>query len=256
MNKSVNILLLVVGISLAGGFSPAVAASLDDITGAILEQNYTKAETLAKDVLSASPAPAQRQEALFLLGLSYLYQDRFAPARDIFLQMKKSPLDARLADKVAIGLVDTSLLEGQYQTALKEAERLLKNNPRPELLSLVYLKLARAHFKLADWVEAKAYLEKIIKDFPDSPEYFTAKQLLEEKGFFTVQVGSFIEQARAESFVEELKNKGIYAYVVETKDKAERHFYRVRVGELSTIAEAENLKKQLANLGYPTDIYP
>ena len=110
--------------------------------------------------------------------------------------------------------------------------------------------------KLAHWNEARKYLEKITTDFPDSMEVHVAKQLLNEKQYFAVQVGAFIERQRAEKLANELQKKGEYAYVVEMADQQERTFYRVRVGQLVLLEKAEKLKSKLSKEGYPTQIYP
>ena len=100
------------------------------------------------------------------------------------------------------------------------------------------------------------YLSKILQQFPNSVEAQTAKQLLEEKQYFAVQVGAFRERARAEQLVSELKQKEEYAYIVETIDQQNATFYRVRVGQLAILNEAQKLHTKLAKFGYPTQIYP
>ncbi|MBF0485563.1 MAG: SPOR domain-containing protein, partial [Candidatus Omnitrophica bacterium] len=87
-------------------------------------------------------------------------------------------------------------------------------------------------------------------------EAITAKQLLEEKQYFTVQVGAFADKGRAEKLVAELIARKEYAYIVETKASDTRSYYRVRVGQLSTLKDAQALETKLAGLGYPTLIYP
>jgi cell division septation protein DedD len=95
-----------------------------------------------------------------------------------------------------------------------------------------------------------------MNDFPDSLEAYTAKQLLEEKQFFTVQVGAFLDRDRALSLVDDLRLKGQYGYIVETQDKKGNTFYRVRIGEVASLDAAKKLKEKLSTLGYPALIYP
>ena len=106
------------------------------------------------------------------------------------------------------------------------------------------------------WEDANEYLNKIINEFPKSPEAPVAKQLLEEKQYFAVQVGSFLDKGRAITLIDDLKGSGQYAYVVETTASDGQKYYRVRVGQMSSLKDAEDLKKRLDKLGYPTLIYP
>ena len=147
-------------------------------------------------------------------------------------------------------------MDNQYKRAHEIIDELLKSAQDSEFASLVYLKAARVNLRLTHWDKAYKYLKKIISDFPDSLEAHTAQQLLDEEQYFAVQVGSFIEQARAEQLMNELQSKREYAYIVETKDREDRKFYRVRVGQLSALNQAQQLKIKLAKEGYPAQIYP
>ena len=82
-----------------------------------------------------------------------------------------------------------------------------------------------------------------------------AQNLLEEKEFFTVQVGSFLDDNKAIQLVEDLKAKGQYVYMVETTSQGKK-FYRVRVGQMTSLSDAQTLEAKLVQSGYPTLIYP
>ena len=103
---------------------------------------------------------------------------------------------------------------------------------------------------------AKEYLNKVINEFPQSPEAPIAKQLLEEKQYFSVQVGAFLDKGRAITLVHDLKVSGQDAYIVEIMATDGEKFYRVRVGQMSSLKDAEDLEKRLSKLGFPTLIYP
>ena len=123
-------------------------------------------------------------------------------------------------------------------------------------MSLIYLKTARIHLKLTQWKEAKEYLQKVINEFPQSLEAPIAQKLMEEKEFFTVQVGSFLDRDKAMQLMEQLKAKGQYAYIVETATSDNKKYYRVRVGQMTSLSNAQSLETKLSHLGYPTLIYP
>ena len=153
-------------------------------------------------------------------------------------------------------LFDSYYLDEKYLQAEDVINQLLKISPKSQYLSLIYLKAARVNLRLANWDKAYNFLNRIVSKYPKSLEYYSAKQLLEEKRYFTVQVGSFLEKKRAEKLTDELKQKKEYAYIVETIDRSGKKFYRVRVGQLSVLNEAKKLREKLSQEGYPSRIYP
>ena len=147
-------------------------------------------------------------------------------------------------------------MQGQYDQALQEATSVIAKRPDSEMMSLFYLKAARANLKLARWAKAREFLQKIMQEYPESFESRVARQLLDEKQYFTVQVGSFVEKARAEKLVQELIERKQYAYIIEIKSPDGKTMYRVRVGQLTALKDARELESKLSGLGYPTLIYP
>ncbi len=252
--KRCDILILAGSIVFLCGFSDV---GLSDIAAAIIRKDFAKAEVLAKDFIARHPPRERYNKALYYLALSQLNLERYPASRKNFLRLLKSSPESELRDKAYLGLIDAYYLQGQYVSALHQAEKLLHLNPDSDSLSLIYLKLGRANLKLSQWEKAQDYLQRVIDGFPQSLESHLARQLLEEKQYFAVQVGAFIDRERAANLVEELQARhGHYAYIVETVDHTQKKFYRVRVGQLSTLKEAEKLRTRLTKLGYPTRIYP
>jgi tetratricopeptide (TPR) repeat protein len=236
--------------------SPAnIFASLEDVKTAVLQEDFVKTKALCEEALLSS-AGSEEEHLLYYLALSQLYLGENEKARGNFQKIVDGTKDMDLYDQASAGVISSYDIAGDYREALKRSHQLLLQRPESNYLSLVYLKIARANLKLRNWEPARRYLKKIMADFPDSLEAYTAKQLLEEKQFFTVQVGAFLDQERAQKLMEELKNSGHYGYMVQTEDKKGNKFYRVRVGELSSLDTAKKLKEKLSSLGYPTLIYP
>ncbi|GEM_PF-334788 len=229
---------------------------LRDVETAIIQEDYATAGNLAGQFIDSKPTKRDLDEALYYLGLSQLRLANYEDAKKTFNLLLSGFPKASLRDKAYLGYFDSLYMDGKYPGALTVIEELLAKNPKSEFLSLVYLKAARANLKLTQWQPAKNYLKKIISEFPSSLEAHTAKQLLEEKQYFAVQVGAFLDQSRAEKLAEDLKSRGEYAYIVETIDREGKKFYRVRVGQLSLLDDAQKLESKLTRLGYPTKIYP
>jgi tetratricopeptide (TPR) repeat protein len=232
-------------------------ADFSDIETAILNQDYASVEQLAQEFLTQEKQPKEEAfRARYYLGLSYIRLGRFEEAQNLFKNLVLQKTDNKWRDQAYLGYFDSLYMDGRYEEALKMVKKLFSESPHSEFLSLAYLKAARANLKLTRWNDAADYLKKIVHRFPQSLEAYTAKQLLEEKQYFAVQVGAFLEQSRAQKLVEELNKKNEYAYVVETTDKDNRKFFRVRVGQMTKLEDAKELQSKLSHQGYPTQIYP
>ena len=245
-SKNMRFVLIALFILGFCGFSDF---SLKDIETAIIKQEYEQAKQLALQLLSGELTDDQENETRYYIGLCDLRLGQYDQARETFIELTKKSINDTLRDKAYLGIFDAYYIGEQYDQAHKIIQRLLKISPRSEFLSLIYLKCARVNLKLTMWNEARASLNKITNQFPDSLEAHVAKQLLNEKQYFAVQVGAFIERKRAERLSNELQQKGEYAYIVETVDQQNRGFYRVRVGQLALLDEAQKLKSKLSKAG-------
>lgn len=235
---------------------PVAQASLSDIEAAVMEKNYEQARSLATQLLKDTADVKQRISAQYYLGLSQMRLGKNVDARKAFEIVMQATTDQGLYENAALGMIEALYIPGFYKDALKEGERLLRKYPNSSSKSLIYLKIARANLKLMRWQKAKEYLQKITTEFPQSFEAPIAKSLLEEKEYFAVQVGSFLDRAKALKLTEELKSAGQYAYIVETVSFDKQTFYRVRVGQMTSLGQAQDLESQLSKSGYPTLIYP
>jgi len=234
----------------------SAGAALPDIEAAVMNKDYVQARALASQVLKDSNDKAQRTEAQYYFGLAQLRLGQYTDAHNAFQVVMDVHPSQDIYDRAALGMAEGFYMAGFYKDSLDTGEKLLKSSPHSSFLSLIYLKIARANLKLMRWEKANEYLNKVINEFPKSPENSIARQLLEEKQYFAVQVGSFLDKGRAITLIDDLKAGGQYAYVVETTSADGQKFYRVRVGQMSSLKDAESLEKRLTKLGYPTMIYP
>lgn len=239
-------------ISAAGAW----AAPTSDIEVALMNKDYELSRKLAEKLLKSTAVHKDRLQAQYYLGLSQLRLEKYAQARSSFQIVMSMAASKDLYDRAAVGMIEALHKPGLYKEALKTVEALLQKSPQSSFLSLIYLKKARIHLKLGEWGMAKEDLLKIINEFPDSLEAPIARNLMEEKEFFSVQVGSFLDKDKAISLMEELKANGQYAYIIETSTADQNKYYRVRVGQTASLSDARTLEAKLAQLGYPTLIYP
>jgi len=245
-------------ISVLTGPAAAFAQNnaISDLEAMIIQEEYKKANDKAQSLLKTNLSVNDAAQVEYYLGLSYLRLGDYARAYDVFKKVVGARPAAELYEKADIGVIDALYMQGYYENALKEALSLMSRHPKSEMMSLIYLKAARSSLKLARWTKAKEFLQKILKEYPDSFESSVARQLLDEKQYFTVQVGAFTEQGRAEHLVKELIQRKEYAYIVQTKSSDGKNFFRVRVGQMTALKDAQALESKLSGLGYPTRIYP
>ncbi|MBF0512041.1 MAG: SPOR domain-containing protein [Candidatus Omnitrophica bacterium] len=231
-------------------------AALPEIEAAVMNKDYAHVRELALSVIKNSNNKKQRTEAQYYYGLSQLRLGQYDHSRLAFQSVMDAHPSQDIYDKAALGQIEGYYMAGLYTDAFMAASQLLKNSPYSSFLSLIYLKMAGTDLKLMRWEDASKYLNKIVTEFPQSPEAPLAKQLLEEKQYFAVQVGAFLDKGRAMTLIDELKTSEPYAYIVETSGPDNHKYYRVRVGQMSSLKDAQALKKRLDRLGYPTLIYP
>ena len=238
---------------LACGFTSPEITPLET---ALLKKDYAQVEKLSSQLAAVASSPEVKNQARYYLALSQINLAKYDEAKGVLKQLVKENLGQPLKDKASLALFDAYYLDEDYTNAQDVIQKFIKLTPPSDYLSLIYLKAARVNLKLAQWSKAKECLSNLLIQFPNSLEVHSARQLLEEKQYFAVQVGSFSERGRAEQLVGELKQKGEYAYIVETTDPQNKKFYRVRVGQLALLNEAKRLKTELSQLGYPTQIFP
>jgi len=227
-----------------------------DLESAVMQREYNQAKKMANEILTAPANKDQARQAQFYLGLSHLELGEYSQSKTVFEKLIKEKLDDSTRDRAYVGLVNSYYLSEDYKNALKVMEKLLKISPRSEISSLIYLKAARVHLKLAHWNKAREYLKRIVHEYPNSLEVHTAQQLLEEKQYFAVQVGAFLDRKLAEEQVTRLRKKNEYVYIVETVGEDNQKYYRVRVGQSTLLDDARKLESKLSKEGYPTQIYP
>ncbi len=234
---------------------PAFAA-VSEIETAIMNKDFEVSRDLSAKLLRSTSDPRKRLEAHYYLGLSQLRLGKVPESRKSFSIVIQAHPNNELYDKAVAGLIEGLYVTGFYQDVITECDRFIHNHPNSAYLSLVYLKLARANLKLMNWQQANELLGKIMKDFPLSMEAPIARQLLEEKQYFTVQVGAFEDKTRAVNLTTDLKNAKHYAYLVETLTPDGKKLYRVRVGQIDSLQKAKELENRLTKLGFPALIYP
>ena len=100
--------------------------SLEDIKTAVLQEDFAKVKTLAKEALATESLGAERERILYYLALSQLYAGEENEARGNFQRLVDSTKDMDLYDQSCIGVINSYYLTAHYREALKRAHQLLE----------------------------------------------------------------------------------------------------------------------------------
>ena len=244
------------GIACSLGFT---FPEMDGLRAALIQGKYDLVRQEAEALLKRSDQGKGWVEAAYYLGLAYYYQRQYKDAKAVLSRIiqEEDPVkvDENLRLKALLALSQVYYATDQYSKAEDTLQTLLKRYPGNPFLSVAYLYLGRVHLRMARWAEGRADLQKVLREFPRSMEAPLARQWLNEESHFCVQVGSFLEKARAERLRDALKGVP-EVYIVKTFDQNQRVFYRVRVGRLASLREAKRLKTRLFQQGYPAKVFP
>lgn len=246
---------------LFGFFTNAYALNLDKLKVYFLEGDYKSAISEGEKILAGAGASQGRDpdELYYILGLSYLKDENYLRASDIFEIILKEFKGSKFKEEAKLGLGDTYLLRGNYNKAAEYYKELLHSNPQTKFKAPIYYRLSEAGFKRGDTQEAKEYLDKLKEDFPANLEMRLNKDMYSFGSladiYYAVQVGSFASYNNAKNLTNKLIAAGYDAYIQEINVGSAK-VYRVRVGRLKSRSEAAQLENQLSGQGYPTKIIP
>lgn len=140
---------------------------------AALEQTNLKLNALAKAF-----DPAQNPENIYKLSLDTLRSGETGKARDLFNSFNEQFPDHKLVANVRYWIGETYYLEKNYEQAVLEFQRVIKEYPGKEKVSAAMLKQGLSFRELGDTKSAKFVLKELIEKFPKSEEIPAAKEVL------------------------------------------------------------------------------
>jgi len=268
MLRKILILNLLV-LSLAG----ICFADMEKVQKSLIGGDLSAAEKECQSILSGNPASTLKEEAQFYSAAINLKKNNYLEARRFFNLLIHDFPQSKFLNRVRLGISDSYLAEGNLSLAEKIYEELLGRKDN-EIAPTAYARLIELNLKAGNREKAQDYLNRLHASYPLSFEAGMMKGLPSEvkkevseeispakttdttTEFYTVQVGAFVEQSRADKLCKELIQKGEDAYVVFLESPVGQSLYRVRVGRVTTQKEAEVLAKKLSSLGYPTKVIP
>lgn len=253
-----KIIGLVIFCLLLAVYTDVYALNLDNLKASYLEGNYRSVISEGEKMLAGVSADSpQVDELYYLLGLSYLKEGNYLRASDIFEIILKELKNSSLKKDALLSLGDVYFLKADFERAEGVYKSIASDRSYYKLHPLAYYRLSQVAFKKGDTAAAAAYLDKLKKDYPLNTETrFSRDACILSELTYSVQVGSFSNEANAKNLTQQLLDKGYPAYTEEVSSALGEKSYRVRVGKFSVRREAVELDSKLSQEGYPTRICP
>jgi len=207
--------------------------------------------------MTESQEAGERDWWWYVLGMSHLQLRQIPEAKRAFGEMIERFPESRWRPDAGVALADAVWVSGDpagavalYQAVL---ERWGADHP---ILPRAQYQRGQAARAAGQWEVAKAALEAVVQDYPNSFEAGLARRFLEEAEFaFFVQVGAFGVRDNAVRLQRELARRG-YAAGVHATVADGRPIHRVRVGRFVNREKAQEVARQLQEAGFPTRIVP
>lgn len=146
------------------------------------EQDYESVRTAMNALVAAQPEAIIADQAHLLLGRADLKEALFPEARQHLEAVVNSPASTKspLSARAQMAIGDSYLAEKKYDEAVQAYTQVYANYPFPEHQSAALLQVGTLDIGQKKWEQAQASLSLLVKDFPNSPDAVTAKELLVE----------------------------------------------------------------------------
>jgi len=229
---------------------------LYDIRVKFLQEQYQDVIRMGNDISMKRVNKKEFHRVFYYIALSHLKEHHVRAARRYFDVLIKEGKRVSFLDEVYLKHAESFALEGMYEKAYAHYSAFVKKYPDNSFLPTVFYQMGIALQKMGRFSEARSYLEKIHRLYPNSFE----ARLLDNTDMlsinsFTVQVGSFHDYENAQHMVNDLQKNDYESTVLVTR-KDSAPLYRVRVGSFSARKDAEDFEQKLQDEGFDTLIYP
>ena len=196
------------------------------------------------------------QERACLLSIKSLHQERaFAAARERIAALQHVRSSSSFRAALQLTLADGYYLEGNWTAAQQAYQTAAEYAQRTPLHPLALYGLARMTQYQGNLAKARELFAQMARLAPWSFEAESAREILNDDAYLSVQVGAFHDRENAVKLLKDLQRQGYQATIQEVNVKGQAHF-RVRAGRFTSYAEAKSMQDELDRLGYSSRIYP
>ena len=130
-------------------------------------------------VVGGLPAIGGDDRTNYQAALELLRQGRYPQAEAAFTEFLAGFPDSELRDNAQYWLAETHYVNREFEKALAGFRAVIENHPNSGKLPDAMLKAGFCEYELERWDDARASLEAVVAQFPDSTAARLASQRLE-----------------------------------------------------------------------------
>lgn len=123
------------------------------------------------------PVPGGSDQDNYRAAFELLKEQRYEPAAMAFDQFLVSFPDSQLAENAQYWLAESYYVTGQFEQALTDFERVIRDYPGARKIPDALLKMGYCNYELERWEQAHAALSKVVQDHGDT----TAARLADQR---------------------------------------------------------------------------
>jgi outer membrane protein assembly factor BamD (BamD/ComL family) len=143
--------------------------------------NMTQAVGDLQSVLNRYGGTESAGKAAFFLASAYFYAGDYVQAQTFFERyLEKYAADPLMSESAQAGIADCQLQRGSYILAGEAYIKVVSSSPQSFFAPQYLLKGALAYLKADQKDKAREILNRLIAEYPDSPEVHRAKMKLAE----------------------------------------------------------------------------
>ena len=154
----------------AGGTTPPLTASPADAPAA--------APAAPVAAAANDEARMQQEREAYQQAFDMLRELRYAQATEAFRNFLKQYPDGRYAHIAQYWLGEAGYAQRDFRQAISDYNALLVNHPNSPKRAEAMLKMGYSHYELKEADKARAVLEQLIQEYPNSTEAGQARNLL------------------------------------------------------------------------------
>jgi tetratricopeptide (TPR) repeat protein len=245
--------VLLLGVLLAiAGCKAAKSPALDTGFSALAVRNYPTALAASDAYLQATPGGPQRAEALYLRGRALEERpstnqaaaaaDRQAARASYIAALKSDPTPA-LEPYIHCSLGNVAFFQDDYSTAFQQLVLAEPSLTPPSLRATARLRIGQSQQRLGSFAAADTTFSGLIRDFPGTPQADRARTLSGQRGF-SVRVGVYSDQRRAQTLAADLNRRGFPARL--TPDSRVPGRSILAVGPYATWQQASGVRQAVS----------